>query len=155
AVWKLDFALPADIGATAVNGAAARWIRARLVGWRAPIPAIQAASLSAALVRNGLEPRVVLSGVRPLDLSMDFYPLGERPRFNDPVYIGSDEVFSRSGAVVTVTGTASTLQVRKDGDDPVLAWEVWTGSAWQKLDTTAVAVGAGADPLWTVRFTLP
>jgi hypothetical protein len=156
--FTLAFKLPADIAATVVNGESARWIRAQLKAWtRAPIPAIQKAALGATLGPSGLAPDVALSGGRPLDLTMDFYPLGERPRFNDTIYIGSDDVFSRPSAVVTVTAVPSTQQTAlKSTDKPVLAWEVWTGSAWTNVATAAPSATASAtDPLWTVRFTLP
>lgn len=42
-----------------------------------------------------------------LDLSKDFYPFGEQPRFNDILYIASASAFATLGATVTLTLTLS------------------------------------------------
>lgn len=71
-----------------------------------------------------------------LDLSKDFYPFGERPKFNDTFYIGSKEVFSKTGEDITMEVTLS-----KGVDAPLsknikLSWEFWNGIEWEKLGET-------------------
>ncbi len=71
-----------------------------------------------------------------IDLTKDFYPFGERPKFNDTFYIGSKEAFSKEKAVITIEVTLS------DGVDPpapgiiTLVWEYWDGKSWGTIYKT-------------------
>ncbi|MCL6590413.1 MAG: putative baseplate assembly protein [Firmicutes bacterium] len=71
----------------------------------------------------------------PLDLTKDFYPFGEKPKFNDTFYFGSKEVFSKAGAAVFITVKLSEgLTVKHN--KPKLFWEFWNGKAWSKMAET-------------------
>ena len=77
----------------------------------------------------------------PLDLTRDFYPFGERPRFNDVFYVASD-AFANPGSNValnvTLTNPASgprnpsLPRVTKVGQ-PVVKWEYWNGKRWAEI----------------------
>lgn len=77
----------------------------------------------------------------PLDLSKDFFPLGERPRFGDVFYLCSP-AFSHAESVIAVdfrlTNPASAAEssplppVNKDGR-PGIQWEGWDGRRWVAL----------------------
>ncbi|APR87707.1 Hypothetical protein A7982_13056 [Minicystis rosea] len=155
---SLTFSLPADMEAVEVGGRAERWIRGRLVAWPATaVPAIQSTSIAATVTRSGVDPDAASSSGRPLDLSLDFYPFGERPRFNDTLHLQSAEVLSRPGATVTVTFTPSTAMsaTLKGTEAPSVAWEVWTGTAWQTVLTTTPTTTTTNNALRTATFTLP
>lgn len=158
---NITFPLPADIEATEVNGRAERWIRGRLKAWpKSAIPAIQSVTVGASVSRSGVAPDAALSSGRPLDLSLDFFPFGERPRFNDTFHLQSAGALSKPGAVVTVTLAPSTAMAAtlKSTDAPTIAWEVWTGTAWQTvLTTTPTQAGSSYNnnALRTATFTLP
>lgn len=164
--WRLDFTCPADLTALDLGGRSARWLRARLVAWpKAPIPAIAGVRLSAAVTRSGLAPDLALYAGQPVDLSMDFAPLGDRPRLNDTFYVASAEVLSRPGATVTVTVEPSSQALPlKASDSPRLAWEVSTASGWAQVVTPDTgptttssdpAASIPNDALRTMTFTLP
>ncbi len=90
----------------------------------------------------------------PLDVSKAFFPFGERPRFGDVLYLGS-EAFARPGASITLQiklhNPASTqLQsgirpVYAEGK-PKIVWEMWDGERWAPvatLDQTGVLTRDG------------
>ena len=77
----------------------------------------------------------------PLDLSKDFFPFGERPRFGDVLYLSCD-AFSKPQAKITLkiklTNPASAganapiPPVSKQGQ-PKIQWEHWDGRRWVTL----------------------
>ena len=77
-----------------------------------------------------------------LELSKDFFPFGERPRFGDVFYLSCD-VFSKPQAKITLkiklTNPASAGEeapippVSKKGQ-PKIQWEHWDGRRWVKLE---------------------
>lgn len=162
---SLTFERPHDQAAVAVDGKTARWIRARFTGFASggpnlPVPAILGLSFSASVIRSGLAPDEALSGGRPVDVSMDFFPFGERPRFNDTFHLASEEALSLPGSSVTVTLAPSAVMAPalRDTDAPLISWEVWTGSVWQKVLATSPTTAnnvAQNDALRTVTLTLP
>lgn len=75
----------------------------------------------------------------PIDLTKDFYPFGERPKFNDTFYIGSKEVFSKNEATITLTFTLS-----EGVDEPIaqkikLRWEFWNGKEWDLIGESSTS----------------
>lgn len=161
--WRLGFRVPADIAPVTVREQSARWLRVRLKAWpMAPIPAVARVTASATLAPTGIAPDQALTGGRPIDLSMDFYPLQEQPRFNDTFYVSNADVFSRAGATVTVTVTPSGhMSPLKDTDNPTIAWEVSTSGGWTKVATTTPSKTKAGDKLIandalrTLTFTMP
>lgn len=58
-------------------------------------------------------------------------PFGERPKISDAFYIGSDEIFSKTGATAHLT-----FNINPQGVSPnslALRWEYWNGSGWTSL----------------------
>jgi predicted phage baseplate assembly protein len=104
------------------------------------LPTINRITVSAEINKNDLTPDFCFFNTVPIDLSKDFYPFGEQPRFNDTLYIASKEAFARSNANVTLTVTLSEgLFVNTDGSVEI-AWEVWNGQNWQKLETKSTTL---------------
>ena len=76
-----------------------------------------------------------------IDLSKDFYPFGERPKFGDTLYLGGKELFSSEDAAVVLhveltnpAGSAGSSPVPPSAPQKVkLAWEFWDGSGWFQL----------------------
>lgn len=142
---------------TAVAGVSREWVRCRLVTPITPSPAPRSGMIRAAklpIVRSigmqihlhneGLlvdEAYSSASGV--IDVTRDFYPFGEKPKFNDTLWLALEEAFSNAGAnvtlIVTVTsppgGAVQTPLPANPSDDLKLRWEVWNGS-WIELGTT-------------------
>jgi hypothetical protein len=181
---SLSFVSPANWQLRSINQTGDRlWLRARIASgsYRAPAgyrpPAIQSMSLSyGALpristiqsrvhaVETDLAPDVAFVNQLQVDLSKDFFPFGEKPKFGDTLYLASDRAFAKPGAKVTLTitltnpkdETATPLPARPQ--NVKLAWEYWDGKlgAWQVLtiDNTTM-VFAFTDEKATVTFTCP
>jgi hypothetical protein len=103
-----------------------------------------------------LLPQKALFNQAELDLSKDFYPFGEAPKFNDAFYLAHDDAFATPGATVILhikltDGVAVTAY-----DDLRLAWEYWDIKLqrWQTIseidDNTAKFTKTGS-----VKFILP
>jgi hypothetical protein len=156
---------------SAVNLRTSRWLRCRLL-----TPITQSAVAEAGMVRanqlpvikriitavhlertvaEGIAPDLGFTNGAPLDLSKEFFPLGEKPKLHDTLFLASAEAFSKDR---TTSLSYSSARVELDvvlanshlvpgaasvrpSIDLGLAWECWTGDRWQK-------VGASAAPTW-------
>jgi hypothetical protein len=161
--WRFGFTLLEQMQARNLGGHEARWLRATLAAWPAKlVPTLAKLEVSATVKTTPDAPDAALFNGRPLDLSMDFYPLGERPRLNDTFYVASAKALSRPSATVTVTLVKSSQQLYlKLDDSPKLAWEVSTTSGWQKVAETTPSAPLPNQPskvndvLSKATFTLP
>ncbi len=161
--WALAWPAAPAFAKTTVDGVEAAWLRVQLYDTPLPpgqtLPKLGVITAQINLNRPGLAPDRAFFNNAPLDLSKDFYPLGEQPRFNDTLYLASREVFSRSGqsfqVAVNITRreTPTTVTPQSGQSTPVtpqvnpqasaapavdpnkaqLAWEIWQGSQWEPL----------------------
>jgi hypothetical protein len=130
--------------ATEAHGHRGRWIECRLRGsLLRPGPWISVIGLRLERVIEDAEVRAAFAGRLPVDVGSDFYPLGDRPRFGDALYIASG-AFTRPGIRVHVLiqltnpagsdpGMAPVPSVATHGE-PHLRWESWDGRRWSPLD---------------------
>jgi hypothetical protein len=134
-VWTFKFTIPSDMAPTTLNGTTARFLRAQLSPYPdTTIPTILSVTATAHISVTDLAPDAAFSNGAPLDLSMDFYPLGEQPKLNSNIYLASAEAFSKPGADIEIDVTLSEANVTPvSSKDPNIIWEVWTGSAWTQL----------------------
>jgi len=86
---------------------------------------------------SSLSPDLAFFNNFPLDLTKDFYPFGERPKFNDTFYIASEEVFSKKDSKITITINLSEGVKKPDPErDIELTWEFWNGDGWNEIGRT-------------------
>lgn len=85
-----------------------------------------------------------------IDLSKDFYPLGQQPQFNDTFYVACPDALAGPGTEITLNvtltnppprtdppqGTDSPVPLVRPDDNPKIAWEVSDGSQWHATSTT-------------------
>ncbi|OKH31281.1 hypothetical protein NIES2119_29170 [[Phormidium ambiguum] IAM M-71] len=125
-----------------INGVEAAWLRVGLNTSIAPtqsLPHIDAILTGVLIERNNLiQPDLCFFNASLLDLSKDFYPFGQQPRFNDTFYIASQEIFAKPRAVVTIEVKLSEIPVNKNGGAE-LVWEVYNGSSWEILGRSSVS----------------
>ncbi|MDM0047919.1 putative baseplate assembly protein [Variovorax sp. J22R115] len=149
----------------AIEGLESRWLSVRpsgpalLAGANAP-PRVAHVSLLV-LAAVPLQPIVAAChGPAPLDISKDFYPLGERPRFGDVFHVLCPALVEPGAHIelrVQMTnpqGAASSPipPVSRDGK-PLVAWEIPTANGYRALvaaDGTRSLTQDG-----TVVFTVP
>jgi hypothetical protein len=133
-----------SVGSRGVGDQTAHWIWGRT---ELPIVngsgAVQVRSASAATaLKAPVPPDLVFANAQPLDLGRaGGFAFGERPRLNDILYLGSQEVLSRRGAAVSIA-VSLNFPVRPDPDAvPTvgLAWEYWNGAVWASLGNTTQA----------------
>ncbi|MGR9087490.1 MAG: putative baseplate assembly protein [Gammaproteobacteria bacterium] len=78
----------------------------------------------------------------PLDLSKDFFPLGEKPRFGDVLYLDSSAFCQSDTDVKLAIMLTNPASGEKDSPLPrvsrngraVIQWEYWSGMRWLALD---------------------
>ncbi len=101
---------------------------------------------------------------QPIDMSKDFYPFGETPRFNDTFYLGSQEGFSKVDAEITIQVWISDGFTPGPSDDLELTWEYWTGDEWANLElnsgigykfSASTEPGLGEEDEEEISFTCP
>jgi len=68
-----------------------------------------------------------------LDLTTDFQPFGDKPKFNDTFYISSETVFAKKGATIIIGVILSDTENLPDTEKIVLSWEFYDGRSWVKL----------------------
>ena len=143
--------------AMAVAAVSKEWIRCRLMTpitqsstprsgmiCSSKLPVIRSIGMQVHLRNDGLlidEAYSSASGV--IDVTRDFYPFGEKPKFNDTLWLALEEAFSNAGANVTLNVTVTSPPEGKvqaplpanPSDDLKLRWEIWNGT-WSELGTT-------------------
>lgn len=135
------FPITSGIEARAVHNLLAYWLWSKtevpLPVRKGDLPVVHAVSARTQL-NNPIPPDRAFTNNLPIDLAKKgFFPFGERPRINDAFYIGSEEVFSRKGASITIDVTLS-FPIKPDPDKVptvTLAWEFWNGDTWNVLGT--------------------
>jgi len=117
------------------------WIRAKTVR---PLPAEATqlptvSSIQAEISVKGEEksPELAYFNNVAVDPSKDFFPFGERPKFNDTFYIAWREAFSKPGAVVTISVALSAAI--SPPPNVKLVWEYRDGKsgAWSAIGETS------------------
>ncbi|MFP4104233.1 putative baseplate assembly protein [Coleofasciculus sp.] len=135
--WQVQFDLPVLTKYT-IDGFEAGWLRTRLENplpptHSSPLPIVNSISTTVKIELSGLKPDLCFFNTVPLDLSKDFYPFGEQPRFNDTFYIANQEAFSRPGTTVTIKlKLTEGMPVKTDGGVEI-GWEIWNGNNWTEL----------------------
>jgi hypothetical protein len=119
-------------------------------------------------------PSAAFCNATGIDLTKDFYPLGQQPQFNDTFYVACPDTLAGAGAVLTLDVTLtnppgttnSPLKPVDTQDNPKIAWEVSDGSQWHATpapwiasSTAAPSTSTPADYAFTgdgqVSITLP
>jgi predicted phage baseplate assembly protein len=100
------------------------------------------------------------NGSIPLDVSRDFFPLGERPRFGDVFYFLSESLThggSRISIDIKLTNPAgakdSPIPAVSTAGNPGLLWECYTTQGWVALDCTDSTRALTQDG--EIQFTVP
>jgi predicted phage baseplate assembly protein len=121
-----DYGSPPDYRPPAVQRLA--------LGYEWPLPRIDTIQIRVSIQRAGFLPDLAFTNQLGVDLSKDFFPFGEKPKFNDTLYLASDEAFTRPNATITLTialTNPSNEQAMplpaKPSDTLTLIWEFWNG----------------------------
>jgi hypothetical protein len=107
------------------------------------LPLINTIKASVSIPGSTVPPDLAFFNNFQIDLTKDFYPFGERPKFNDTFYIGSKEVFSKKDAILTLKFNFSKGVESPNTEAITLVWEFWDGKNWKTIyETTQKGVPA-------------
>ncbi len=115
------------------------WIIAKLTTSipRDNLPQID--TITANIVIKPVEPvslDLAFTNNMPNDLSKDYFPFGEKPKFNDTFRISSQEVFSKEGVRITISVVLSEGLPTPDTENIKVRWEFWDGKKWDIIGDT-------------------
>ncbi|HEY6870104.1 MAG TPA: hypothetical protein VI199_10155, partial [Novosphingobium sp.] len=108
------------------------WLRAK--AGEAAAMTISTIDIGTRVVDKPVPASLAYFNTSPLDTSKDFFPFGERPKFNDTFYIASRQAFGSPAATVKLSVTL-TNNVSAPVHPVTLSWEYWDGSAWDVIGT--------------------
>ncbi len=136
-LWQVTIApMPVPTNLT-INEINAAWLRIEF-----PHPLTQNSLLnfgqiiaSAQVESNPKSPELCFFNGTKIDLSKDFYPFGEQPRFNDTFYLVIEEAYAKPQAEVTVNVklTDTPPAPVNPSSDLNIEWEVWNGNNWESV----------------------
>lgn len=170
---SVEWAGPMTCAPVEIDGVEALWLELRLESRceaDTPMPELEDITLTAALQRSESVRAATLDSA-PLDLSADFLPFGEQPRYNQSFNLALPIDLSEiPGATIELTFQVSDYPpggTITPGADLILRWECLTASGWVTLGRadggatdsgSAYSFADGTDRLSTdgvVQFTLP
>jgi hypothetical protein len=144
-----------------LNGTASAWLCGRYQEPLPPgaeVPRSGKIAASFEVKESGLLPDVAFANQLPVDPTKDFYPFGEKPKFNDTLYLAWDAALTLAGARIIIrvsltnpsdeNGTPKPANL--DGK-PTLSWEFWNAveGRWALLGQS----GPGATEASQYQFT--
>lgn len=150
-----------------------RWLRCRLLTpithaaraqadrvHASQLPTINRVSLRVGLNRTRLPIEAAFANQIAVDLSKDFFPFGEKPKFGDALYLAQREAFSQAGAAIildlSLTAKDSGIPAPKADGGIELIWEFWNGATWQMIGSSSAKDGGSPAGFDTTRaFTQP
>ncbi|NIM16383.1 MAG: putative baseplate assembly protein, partial [Candidatus Aminicenantes bacterium] len=136
---EVTFHIPGDIVKDNVSDHEHYWIRIRLDDAISSIPIdrlpeIEDITGSIDCSADGVLPDACFTNHLPIDPPESFYPFGPAPTYQHIFYIASDEVFSKSGADISISIVFDEPGVQGSEESLALTWEYWDGEAWQPID---------------------
>lgn len=155
------------------RGRRGRWLRVKLapgsytthpviaaltVGWTWQLPRISYVTLALTAEQEKQDsrdqpttatfyPELGFHKTTPVDVTMDFYPFGEQPVFNDAFYIACEGALVQPDARVSTTinislelrnppGSTPPIPVVSMAGKPKVVWEIFNGNAWEVILTS-------------------
>ena len=147
-----------------VHAVDSRWLRCRLltpitqeiaerVGMVrvSHLPRIDTIEMAVTAAQTRLMGDTAFTNQLPVDVSKDFFPFGEKPKFADTFWFAQREALMIAGARILLS-----IELRNPADSrptsppptkvdgrPVLKWEVWTGTTWVEMGTSTTSDAQG------------
>lgn len=156
----IEFGALSAVPSSPVSTIDNRWIRCRMLtpitssteqrgGMEraSQLPLIRTIQMAVSLKRKGLAGDAAFTNQLPVDVSKDFFPFGEKPKFADTFWLAQREAFLTAGARITLSidlrnpaGSNSTLPPpTTTAGKPILKWEVWNGVVWSEMGTATTS----------------
>jgi len=81
----------------------------------------------------GILPGACFMNQLPIDPPQNFYPFGPVPTNQYIFYIGSEQVFTKPGAEISIIIEFDQVGVQGSKENLELSWEYWDGTMWQSI----------------------
>ncbi len=138
-----------------VGDRTSRWLRCRLLTPITPadpfqagrvrashLPEIRSVNARITFGADGLAADAAFANQLPVDLSKDFFPFGERPRFGDSLYLARGQAFAEAGSTVFLhleltnpkDAENAPIPPTRASDVLELVWDYWDGQSWVPPD---------------------
>ncbi len=158
---EISFRVPREWPVELYSNRSGRWLRAQVTagqyttrpvaaaiitgyGWELPHLGRVTVACKPSAADGPQPPSAAFCNTSPIDLSKDFYPLGEQPVFNDTFFVACPDTLAWPGATVMLSATLANPEgspevpgapppVNTSGDAK-LVWEVCDGTLWHKLE---------------------
>jgi hypothetical protein len=159
---EISFRVPQDWPVELYSTRSGRWLRVDVsagqyqtgpvaagiavgYGWELPELGQITVVCRPSVAAEPLPPLAAFSNTSPIDLSKDFYPLGQQPVFNDTFYVACPDTLAWPGATVRLSVTLTNPQPPPSpppgapppvyaGGDAKIAWEVSDGTLWHATE---------------------
>ncbi|RQH53447.1 putative baseplate assembly protein [Okeania hirsuta] len=161
---EIEFTNINAVPLTTVNSVTNRWLRCRLLTpisladesatdmvSASELPEIEDIKLEARISSIDLLIETAFTNQLPVDVTKDFFPFGEKPKFGDTFYLANNQAFSQQNADITIqinlTNPASEdneeefVKPTKASKNLKLKWEFWNGKQWKELTTAEEEAG--------------
>ncbi|WP_154651756.1 putative baseplate assembly protein [Sediminispirochaeta bajacaliforniensis] len=147
---QIFFKGPLDIVPTAIQNAEGYFLRASVRKIPDDHKCFSVLSLLSKLIfqGDGLLPDVCLSNQEnmvftPIDFGVDFKIFPKQPKYNDALYIASDEVLSKTGSRVSIRFGLGEMNDGAEGNRSIqYRYEYWNGRDWIQLGFSSVSAPA-------------
>ena len=155
-----------QISSFALDGLSAPWLCCRLLTPMTAIaefregmlrqsqsPVIKELTAEVQLAKTNLPIEQAFHETLKLDVSKDFFPFGERPKFGDTLYLANREAFSDPDARITLRVQLTNPDSpgpdvgipRAKTHNTQLSWEFWDGKIWAELGTSGKHLRLGVE----------
>lgn len=114
-----------------IQGKVGRWLQAKLTNISFNLPQVTNIQGSINVKKSSLIPEICLFNTSPLDLTKDFYPLGEQPAINDTFYIALHDNYIKPNTIITIDIQLSYKPVNIS--NLKVSWEIGNGEIWQEI----------------------
>ena len=145
---EIFFIGPVNIGEAEVNGIKGFYLRAVLLNIpeRMKCFELHEAHIKLLFHGEGLNPDACISNTENMafyiiDISKDFRPFVEAPKYNDAFYIASKECFSKEDSEVVIgfyLSDAVDIKKSDPNEELILRTEYWNGKNWIDIADTSI-----------------
>ena len=164
---EIEFSNIKDVPLSTVNSVTNRWLRCLLltpisiveetltgVVSANQLPEITDIKVKTTINVSNLLVDTAFTNQLPIDITKDFFPFGEKPKFGDILYLANSEAFSQKNAQITLDiiltnpatgGEEPPIPRTRTEGNPELNWEFWDGQEWQEI----VAISQGEEQPFT------
>ncbi len=153
---NIEFTNITKVSLTTINSVTNRWLRCRLVTPITPanesstgmvsanqLPIIEEIKLEATISSSDLLIETAFTNQIPVDVTKDFFPFGEKPKFGDTLYLANSQAFSQQNTKIKIDIDLTNPKSDNNEEEfpkPTeasqnlkLKWEFWNGKVWQEL----------------------